>query len=245
MNPTLEQLENSDLNLLVAGKKGSINMIECEGKEFPDQLMKEAFTLGQKIIDESCDRQSDFLATLTIKTQEITFNKPSATTMAFVSSFLTAEKLEAMAGNTKTPFNELYSQYEKEILTASKEHLETPEAPEYSESKIKMGVFNAVKDFIRSRTLETGKRIDDRTATDIRPLYCETDNLPRVHGSGLFWRGDTQVLSTVTLGGPTDYLVLDDMENDDVQQRYFHHYNFPPFSTGEARAIRGVGRREI
>lgn len=245
VNPTLEQLEKSELNLLVAGKKGSINMIECEGKEFPDDLMKKAFDLGQKVIDEACDWQLEFLKTLEIKTQEITFNKPSEETMQLVDQVLTAERLEAMAGNTKTPFNELYSQYEKEALALAAEKAESEQASEYTESKIKMGVFNAIKKFIRSRTIETGKRIDDRGELDIRPLYCEIDNLPRVHGSGLFWRGDTQVLSTVTLGGPTDYLVLDDMEHDDVQQKYFHHYNFPPFSTGEAKAMRGTGRREI
>ena len=245
VNPTLEQLEKSELNLLVAGKKGSINMIECEGKEFPDDLMKKAFDLGQKVIDEACDWQLEFLKTLEIKTQEITFNKPSEETMQLVDQVLTAERLEAMAGNTKTPFNELYSQYEKEALALAAEKTESEQASEYSDSKIKMGVFNAIKKFIRSRTIETGKRIDDRGELDIRPLYCEIDNLPRVHGSGLFWRGDTQVLSTVTLGGPTDYLVLDDMEHDDVQQKYFHHYNFPPFSTGEAKAMRGTGRREI
>lgn len=245
VNPTLEQLEKSELNLLVAGKKGSINMIECEGKEFPDDLMKKAFDLGQKVIDEACDWQLEFLKTLEIKIQEITFNKPSEETMQLVDQVLTAERLEAMAGNTKTPFNELYSQYEKEALALAAEKAESEQASEYIESKIKMGVFNAIKKFIRSRTIETGKRIDDRGELDIRPLYCEIDNLPRVHGSGLFWRGDTQVLSTVTLGGPTDYLVLDDMEHDDVQQKYFHHYNFPPFSTGEAKAMRGTGRREI
>ena len=245
VNPTLEQLEKSELNLLVAGKKGSINMIECEGKEFPDDLMKKAFDLGQKVIDEACDWQLEFLKTLEIKTQEVTFNKPSEETMQLVDQVLTAERLEAMAGNTKTPFNELYSQYEKEALALAAEKAESEQASEYTESKIKMGVFNAIKKFIRSRTIETGKRIDDRGELDIRPLYCEVDNLPRVHGSGLFWRGDTQVLSTVTLGGPTDYLVLDDMEHDDVQQKYFHHYNFPPFSTGEAKAMRGTGRREI
>ena len=245
VNPTLEQLEKSELNLLVAGKKGSINMIECEGKEFPDDLMKKAFDLGQKVIDEACDWQLEFLKTLEIKTQEITFNKPSEETMQLVDQVLTAERLEAMAGNTKTPFNELYSQYEKEALALAAEKAESEQTSEYTESKIKMGVFNAIKKFIRSRTIETGKRIDDRGELDIRPLYCEIDNLPRVHGSGLFWRGDTQVLSTVTLGGPTDYLVLDDMEHDDVQQKYFHHYNFPPFSTGEAKAMRGTGRREI
>ena len=245
INPSLDQLEKSDLNLLVAGKKGSINMIECEGKEFSDELMKEAFTLGQKVIDESCDWQADFIKTLEIKPQEITFNKPSEKTMEFINSYLTTEKLNAMAGNTKTPFNELYNLYEKDILTLAKEQTTEENETDFTESKLKMGVFNAIKAFIRSRTIETGKRIDDRGILDIRPLYCETDNLPRVHGSGLFWRGDTQVLSTVTLGGPTDYLVLDDMEHNDVQQRYFHHYNFPPFSTGEAKAMRGTGRREI
>ena len=245
VNPSLEQLEKSDLNLLVAGKKGSINMIECEGKEFPDSLMKEAFTLWQKVIDESCDWQADFIKTLEIKPQEITFNKPTEKTMELINSYLTSDKLEAMAGNTKTPFNELYNLYEKDILTLAKEQTIEENEADFTESKLKMGVFNAIKAFIRSRTIETGKRIDDRGILDIRPLYCETDNLPRVHGSGLFWRGDTQVLSTVTLGGPTDYLVLDDMEHNDVQQRYFHHYNFPPFSTGEAKAMRGTGRREI
>ena len=245
VNPSLEQLEKSDLNLLVAGKKGSINMIECEGKEFPDNLMKEAFTLWQKVIDESCDWQTDFIKTLEIKPQEITFNKPTEKTMELINSYLTSDKLEAMAGNTKTPFNELYNLYEKDILTLAKEQTTEENEADFTESKLKMGVFNAIKTFIRSRTIETGKRIDDRGILDIRPLYCETDNLPRVHGSGLFWRGDTQVLSTVTLGGPTDYLVLDDMEHNDVQQRYFHHYNFPPFSTGEAKAMRGTGRREI
>ena len=245
VNPSLEQLEKSDLNLLVAGKKGSINMIECEGKEFPDNLMKEAFTLWQKVIDESCDWQADFIKTLEIKPQEITFNKPTEKTMELINSYLTSDKLEAMAGNTKTPFNELYNLYEKDILALAKEQTTEENEADFTESKLKMGVFNAIKAFIRSRTIETGQRIDDRGILDIRPLYCETDNLPRVHGSGLFWRGDTQVLSTVTLGGPTDYLVLDDMEHNDVQQRYFHHYNFPPFSTGEAKAMRGTGRREI
>ena len=245
VNPSLEQLEKSDLNLLVAGKKGSINMIECEGKEFPDNLMKEAFTLWQKVIDESCDWQADFIKTLEIKPQEITFNKPTEKTMELINSYLTSDKLEAMAGNTKTPFNELYNLYEKDILTLAKEQTTEENESDFTEIKLKMLFLNEIKKFIRKINIETVKRIDDRGILDIRPLYCETDNLPRVHGSGLFWRGDTQVLSTVTLGGPTDYLVLDDMEHNDVQQRYFHHYNFPPFSTGEAKAMRGTGRREI
>lgn len=102
-----------------------------------------------------------------------------------------------------------------------------------------------IKYFLRHRTLDTGKRIDDRNEKEIRPIFCEVGQLPRVHGSGLFRRGDTQVLTTVTLGGPKEYLILDDMENHAVHQRYFHHYNFPPFSVGEAKGMRGTGRREI
>ena len=88
-------------------------------------------------------------------------------------------------------------------------------------------------------------RVDNRSMTDIRPLFTQVDTLPRVHGSGLFRRGDTQVLSTVTLGAPGDVLLLDSMEENRIEQRYFHHYNFPPFSTGTAQAIRFLSRREV
>ena len=108
-----------------------------------------------------------------------------------------------------------------------------------------MAVFNIVKDAIRDRTLNEKLRVDNRAMTDIRPLFTQVDTAPRVHGSGLFRRGDTQVLSTVTLGSVGDYLLLDDMEHTDVEQRYFHHYNFPPFSTGDAMPVRFVSRREI
>ena len=108
-----------------------------------------------------------------------------------------------------------------------------------------MATFHVIKYFIRSRTLATWKRIDDRSEKDIRPLYCEVWLLPRVHGAGLFRRWDTQVLTTTTLGWPKDYLLYDDMENNWNKQRYFHHYNFPPFSVWEAKWTRWQNRREI
>src|SRR5574344_1312871 len=134
-------------------------MIECEGKEFPDELMKQAFDLGQKVIDEACDLQSDFLKTLEIQTQEVVFNKPSEATMELVKTILTDEKLQTMAGHTKVPFNDLFSAYEKEALEAGKAKAENDEQADFTESKIKMAVFNIIKKFIRTRTLETGKRI--------------------------------------------------------------------------------------
>jgi len=189
--------------------------------------------------------QTEFLKKLNITAKEATFNKPSEETIAFISNILTKDKLQALAGNTKVPFNDLFFSYEKEALELCKDKIEDKENADFTESKVKMAVFNIVKHFIRERTLDTGKRIDDRKEKDIRSLFCEVGLLPRVHGTGLFRRGDTQVLTTVTLGGPKDYLVLEDMENDNVKQRYFHHYNFPGFSVHEAKPMRGTGRREI
>ncbi|HCY21780.1 TPA: polyribonucleotide nucleotidyltransferase [Patescibacteria group bacterium] len=245
INPTKEQLKTSLLNLLVSGKKGSINMIECEGNEIPEEILKQAFVEGQKAIDESCDAQAAYLKLCTVEPKKIVYNKPSDEVIAYVSNILTADKLSAMTGNAKVGFNELFSKYEKEAIEIAKENIENNDLEDFTESKVKMAVFYVIKHFLRHRTLETGKRIDDRDIKEIRTLYCEVGLFPRTHGTGLFRRGDTQVLSTVTLGGPGEYLIIDDMENDYVKQRYMHHYNFPPFSVGDAKAIRGTGRREI
>jgi polyribonucleotide nucleotidyltransferase len=199
INPTSEEISRSMFNLVVAGKKGTINMIEADGAEVPADLMKKAFEVGQKAIDQSCDFQLEFLKSLTITKKEIMYNKPSEDLISFISNIISKDKLEAMAGNSKVPFNELYSLYEKESLELCQEHIADKEKSEFTEAKIKMAVFAIIKKFIRSRTLETGKRIDDRGQKDIRSLYCEVNVLPRVHGAGLFRRGDTQVLSTVTL----------------------------------------------
>lgn len=245
INPTKEELKDSMFDLLVAGKKWTINMIESEASEVPEDILRKAFEIWQEQINKSCDFQTEFLKKLTIHNKEIAYNKPSEELMAYISNILTADKLEAMTGNSKVPFNELYSQYEKEVLEIAKEKISDPEQKDFSESKIKIWVFNTIKYFIRSRTLETWKRIDDRKQVDIRPLFCEVGMIPRVHGTWLFRRWDTQVLTTVTLGSPWDFLIFDDMENDGVKQRFFHHYNFPPFSVGEAKGMRWTGRREI
>lgn len=174
-------------------------MIEAEGNEVEKELLKEAFVVGQKAIDESCDFQTKFLETLTVVPQKIMYNKPSEDLIAYISKILTEEKLQALTGNSKIPFNELSAIYEKEVLEISKEKIADAAQEDFTETKVKMGVFNVIKYFLRHRTLDTGKRIDDRDQKEIRPIFCEVASLPRVHGSGLFRRGDTQVLTTVTL----------------------------------------------
>jgi len=245
LNPTFDELENATLDLIVAWKKWSINMIESWANEVTKDILKKAFEIWQVEINKICDKQSEFLEQLTIAKKEVMFNKPSEDTLVYISNILTNEKLEAMTGNGKIPFNELYREYEKEVLEICEEKIENEEEVDFTESKVKTWVFMTIKHFIRDRTVETGKRVDDRWVLDIRPLYCETGLFARPHGTWLFRRWETQVLTTVTLGGPKDYLILDDMENDQVKKRYFHHYNFPPFSVWEARNIRFVGRREI
>ena len=245
INPTKKELDECTMNLLVSWKKWTINMIECEANEVPENVIKKAFEIGQEEINKSCDFQSEFLLKLVIKQQEIKFNKPSEELMAYISNILTQDKLEAMTWNSKEPFNDLYYKYENEVKELAKEKISDLNEEDFTESKIKIWVFNTVKHFIRHRTLEKWLRIDDRKMEDIRPLYCEAWFLPRVHGSGLFRRWDTQVLSTTTLGGPGEYMIIDDMENEQVKTRYMHHYNFPPFSTWEAGVIRWTGRREI
>lgn len=245
INPSKEELEKSLFNLLLAGKKWSINMIECGANEVPKDILKQAFILGQKEIDTICDIQAEFINKLSIRKQEVMFNKPAEAVIAYISNILTQDKLIALTGNTKVPFNTLFNQYETEVLELCAEKIGNKEEEDFTESTVKMWVFHVIKYFIRNRTVATWVRLDDRGEKEIRSLYCEVGSMPRVHGSGLFWRGDTQVMTTTTLGGPKDYLLYDDMENDGVKQRYFHHYNFPPFSVGEANTIRYLGRREI
>jgi polyribonucleotide nucleotidyltransferase len=245
INPDKAQLNNSVFNLLLAGKKGSINMIECGAKEVPENILKEAFEIWQKEIDKICDIQSEFLNKLLITPQEVVFNKPSEDVIAYISNILTEDKLNALTGNSKVPFNNLFDQYNSQVLELCSEKIQDPELTDFTESTVKMWVFHVVKYFIRTRTIQTQKRLDDRWPLDIRSLYCEVANVPRVHWTWLFWRWDTQVLTTTTLWWPKDYLIYDDMENDDLKQRYFHHYNFPPFSVWEANTIIYVWRREI
>lgn len=245
VNPTKKELEISLFNLLLAGKKWSINMIECGANEVPKTILKEAFEIGQKEINKVCDMQSEFIKKLTITEQEVVFNKPAEAVIAYISKIITEDKLNAMTGNSKVPFNALFDQYKVEVLALCAEKIDNKEEIDFTDSTVKMWVFHVIKYFIRNRTVNTWSRLDDRWEKEIRPLYCEVGSMPRVHGSGLFWRGDTQVMTTTTLWGPKDYLIYDDMENDGVKQRYFHHYNFPPFSVGEANTIRYVGRREI
>ena len=245
INPTKEQIDTGEMNLLVAWPQWLINMIECDAHEVSDEILLEAFDLAQEHVNLSIDFQQQFLAWIWIKPLKASFNKPSATLLTHIRQILTDDKLEAMLEQRKNAFNDLFFEYESEALTLCKDNIEDSNNNDFSTSKVKMAVFGVVKEYIRQRTITTGVRLDGRDIHTIRPLFCEVGALPRVHWSGLFWRGETQVLTTCTLGSPSDHQKNDNMEQAGDIQTYMHHYNFPGFSTNEAKPTRGTGRREI
>ena len=196
INPTLEQITNGEMNLICAGKKGSMNMIELDAKQVPDAIVNEAVVLAQAKIDEMCDIQTQYLTQCTVTPRAGVFNKPSEELLTSVRELFTDEVKNDMVGNTKVSFNEKFTEFQHMVLNQMKDKSDDEE---YSSSKIKMAVFQVAKDVVRDRTLSEGLRVDNRSMTDIRPLFTQVDTVPRVHGAGLFRRGDTQVLSTVTL----------------------------------------------
>lgn len=188
INPTLEQIANGDMNLICAGYKGTINMIECDAKQVPDEIVNQAFELAQQKIDEMCDMQSKYLTQFTITPREVAFNKPSESVMNFVKAALSDEIKNNMIGNTKVNFNNEYKLFEIHCLDLAKEQITEENKADFSEAKIKLAVFDVVKYVIRNRTLDQGLRVDDRGMNDIRPLFTQVDTIPRVHGAGLFRR---------------------------------------------------------
>ncbi len=245
MNMTNDQAKNSILDLHVAGTKDKINMLEAEGNETPMDIIKWGLQVAQKAITELCDIQEQFLKKCTINKKEYKKNFPSDSFIAAVKKVIPEEKMKALHGDMeKNDWEAIYATYAEEVKAALKEQIADP-ANEWSEGRISEGFFMAVKEWAREHTLKNKSRIDGRSLDQIRQIYCELDTIPRAHGTWLFRRGDTQVLSILTLGAPGDAELIDDMENDNVENRWMHHYKMPPFSNNEAQMIRWTNRREV
>jgi len=258
-DPTFEELEKSHLDLTVAGTAETITMVESQGHEVDNDLMIRAFEFAHKIIVELCHAQSDFVAEYQkiyeLPKVELSFAEEDTELVEMTKNLVSREILDAFYGLGKTEFYDKYNEVVADftnIIAAKKfENLnenETISLEEILEKIDQNAIADALKDAIktdmRARVLEQKIRLDGRTPNEVRPVRASTGLLPRTHGSGLFERGVTQVLSVTTLGGPSDIQIVDDMYEEDLK-RYVHHYNFPPFSVGEVRPLRGVGRREV
>ncbi|MBL8157011.1 MAG: polyribonucleotide nucleotidyltransferase, partial [Anaerolineae bacterium] len=247
VNPTLSQLAKSELDLRVAGTADAINMVECGAKEVDEETMLRALKLAHDSLQPVIAVLNEMRAALGKSKSTYT---PAATnqTLAAEVSARTQEKIRQIIveKTEREGRNEALDALREELVGV---YIERNELVTDDQETIELGdareAFNEViKKEVRRRIVEDAVRPDGRNYTEIRPLAAEVGLIPRVHGSGLFTRGETQVLTLATLGTPRDAQELDTLSPDD-EKRYMHHYNFPPFSTGETSPLRGPKRREI
>lgn len=232
-NPTATQLKNSLLDIVVAGTEQKVNMLEAAAKEVPDSVVLEAIRFGHEAMKPGCAIQKELVAHVEPKAHEESHLSPI---FEAVKEFTGAKIADALQEADKAYREKLLGEFEAQVL----DNFEGT----YKQVDLKTVFGQLVEKHVRQAILATNKRPDGRTLTEIRPLASEVGLLPRAHGSALFTRGQTQALTVATLGSPGMEQTIESME-EETTKRYMHHYNFPPFSTGEVKPIRSTSRREI
>ncbi|NMF85778.1 polyribonucleotide nucleotidyltransferase [Nodosilinea sp. P-1105] len=250
INPTYKEVENGDLDLVVAGSPDGVIMVEAGANQLPEADMIEAIDFGYEVVQDLIKAQLDLIKELGI--EQVTEPEPE-----------TDPTLETFVADKATdPIKEVLKQFEltkperDEKLDVIKAELAEAIAALEDDHPVKLAVaangkalgntYKAVtKKLMRQQIVDDHVRVDGRKLDEVRPIFCKVGLLPsRVHGSGLFQRGLTQVMSVTTLGTPGDAQMMDDLHPEE-EKRYLHHYNFPPYSVGETRPMRSPGRREI
>jgi len=238
INPSFDQVENGDLDLVVAGTKDYIVMVEAGANEVSEAEVLEALQLAHEHIKPLCVIQEELAAKVgTVKAEVPIYTVPEDI-LTRVREQFAEQVLQAIQQPDKSAREEAIQLLKEEIVQAL-----LPEYPE-QETDLREAAEKVVKEQVRRLILEHGVRPDGRKYDEIRPISCMVGLLPRVHGSALFTRGQTQVLTSVTLGPMEEAQIIDTLEEDGFK-RYMHFYNFPPYSVGETRPLRGPGRREI
>lgn len=237
LNPTYEQRAKSELDLVVAGTKDAVMMVEAGAHEVPEEIIVQAIEFGHQKLQPAIALQEDMVKKLRVKNGEYPIEKAPDELAQKIFAKFQPKIGEAIYQTDKTLRNDKLEAMRQEAW----DEFISEEIPETIVSEIFSQVVGGE---FRKNILDQDKRPDGRKLDEIRPLSIEVGLLPRPHGSALFTRGETQALSTVTLGSLEDEQVLDTMELD-TTKRYMHHYNFPPFATDEVKPIRSAGRREI
>lgn len=243
INPTISEMESADIDLMIAGSMKDIVMIEGESHEIQESELVEAIRLAHEAIKKQCQFQLDLAA-------EIPTSSPKREYCHETNDEELEKKIHDFAyGKCKEVASKGCADKHKrsEYFDAIKDEVKalfTEEELEEKAELISKYFKNTMKEAVRDVILFDRIRLDGRQTTDIRPIWCEVDYLPGVHGSAVFTRGETQSLTTLTLGGKLDEQLLDEGTFQKTEN-FLLHYNFPPFSTGEARPVRGVSRREI
>lgn len=237
LNPTLEQRSRNDLNLTVAGTMEKVVMIEAGANEVDDDTMLDAIIKGHEEIKKLVAFISDITAQIGKKKFEFESMEVDHDMFDAIEAFAADRVKVALDTDDKNKREEMLNPIKDDI------HAEFDEKYPEKAAMIDECIYKLQKKIVRNWLYE-GKRVDGRGIDDIRPLAAEVGVLPRVHGSGLFTRGQTQVLTVATLGPVSDAQRIDGLDEEDTK-RYMHHYNFPSYSVGETKPSRGPGRREI
>src|ERR671933_94873 len=243
VNPLMPDMDKSRLDLIVAGTREAVLMVEAGAHELTEDEMLEAVMAGHDLCKQVCDLQDQLHEQIGKPKREFVPPAKDTSLTEAITAFMGDRLREAVNNPDKQARQDATAALKSEVLAEFTKETAPADLPERSKTVDK--AFEALlKDEVRSAILEHGLRVDGRGPKEIRPISVEVGILPRVHGSGLFTRGQTQVLTVATLGSPGDIQRLDDL-GIETSKRYIHHYNFPPFSTGEARPLRGPRRRDI
>ncbi len=253
LNPTFAAREKSLIDLVIAGTSEKIDMIEASAQEIPEAIMLQAIEFGRKHlaepiklikeIQEKIGKPKRIVEEAPASDEEVKEKEEKQMILEKTNEFVASKIEEMLFSNPKATKQERYEAIEllQEAVDAHLKELQI------GKDKRKIGtgaVYELIEEAVSKKILTEGKRVDGRSLKEIRPLSVEVGLVPRTHGSSLFSRGETQVLSTITLGAPSEEQHVEGMEVSG-KKRYFHHYNFPPYSVGETGPMRGPGRREI
>ncbi|QIZ43671.1 polyribonucleotide nucleotidyltransferase [Bacillus sp. RZ2MS9] len=240
INPTVEQQEQSDIHLVVAGTKDAINMVEAGADQVPEETMLEAIMFGHDEIKRLIVFQEEIVQAVGKEKSEVKLYEVDADLNQAVREMAEEDMHSAIQVHEKHAREDAINEVKKRVI----EHYEAQEADADTLGQVNEILYKIVKEEVRRLITVEKIRPDGRKGDEIRPLASEVGILSRTHGSGLFTRGQTQALSICTLGALGDVQILDGLGVEE-SKRFMHHYNFPSFSVGETRPMRGPGRREI
>lgn len=241
INPTVEQAAASEMYLVVAGTKDAIMMVEAEAHEVPEEIMLEAIMFGHEAIKKIVAQIEELTAIAGKPKMEVILHEADKEVSRDVRAFAESRLKEAVSIEEKHARQDAIDAINQETVEHFQDtYNETPEKI----ADVKEVLHDIVKEEVRRLITHDKVRPDGRALNEIRPIECDTGLLPRVHGSALFTRGQTQALSVCTLGSLGEAQIIDGL-GEEESKRFMHHYNFPPFSVGEARPLRAPGRREI
>jgi polyribonucleotide nucleotidyltransferase len=236
VNPTYEELGGSDMDLVVAGTRDAVMMVEAGANEVPEATMLGAIEFGQRFNQQIVALQDQLAQELGKPKMAVAKTDLNPEALEAVASYLEGRMAEIVQMTNRTERDDANNDLRQELVERFGE--------QFGKEQVLAAFDAALKRAVRSAILDRGERPDGRAMTEVRPITCEVGLLPRTHGSGLFTRGQTQVLTIATLGSVGDVQKIDSLSPDETK-RYIHHYNFPPFSVGEVRRTGSPGRREI